>query len=209
MTRRSLLHVLRERHEELVDRAARPRMRSDCKDGPRPCPWFSCRHHLGLNVHPPSGRLTQHLDPEALDGKETCSLDVVDANPAGVTLLRIGKLFGVTEMRACQMVLEGLASAKRAARHLVEDGPLLVEKQPAREVWAQLVLESRRPAPWVAVCKHASREPIRCRSGRILAHRCRGCLAVYACKPVRRIRIKRRVEARGGLLWPKGAIANG
>jgi hypothetical protein len=30
----------------------RPRNRSECKDGPRPCPWVSCRYHLALDVHP-------------------------------------------------------------------------------------------------------------------------------------------------------------
>lgn len=28
----------------------RPRTRGDCKDGPRPCPWVSCRHHLLLEI---------------------------------------------------------------------------------------------------------------------------------------------------------------
>lgn len=28
----------------------RPRTRGECKDGPRPCPWVSCRHHLLLEI---------------------------------------------------------------------------------------------------------------------------------------------------------------
>ncbi len=46
MTRPSLLRVLQERG----DVHARPRTRGDCADGPRPCPWYRCRHHLGLEV---------------------------------------------------------------------------------------------------------------------------------------------------------------
>jgi hypothetical protein len=28
----------------------RPQRRSDCEDGPRPCPWVGCRYHLWADV---------------------------------------------------------------------------------------------------------------------------------------------------------------
>lgn len=31
----------------------RPRTRADCLDGPRPCPWVACRHHLLFEVARP------------------------------------------------------------------------------------------------------------------------------------------------------------
>lgn len=31
----------------------RPRTRAQCQDGPRPCPWVACRHHLLLEVAAP------------------------------------------------------------------------------------------------------------------------------------------------------------
>lgn len=33
-----------------IDGIKRPTKRSECIDGPRPCPWVSCRHHLLLEV---------------------------------------------------------------------------------------------------------------------------------------------------------------
>ena len=33
-----------------IDGIARPITRADCIDGPRPCPWVSCRHHLLLEI---------------------------------------------------------------------------------------------------------------------------------------------------------------
>jgi hypothetical protein len=35
----------------------RPTNRSECKDGPRPCPWISCRHHLYLDVDDETGAI--------------------------------------------------------------------------------------------------------------------------------------------------------
>ncbi len=29
---------------------ARPKWRSDCEGGPRPCPWTTCRYHLAFDV---------------------------------------------------------------------------------------------------------------------------------------------------------------
>ncbi len=49
----------------------RPRTRGDCVDGPRPCPWHACRHHLGTDVHNGELRLR-----EIEDGQESCALDV-------------------------------------------------------------------------------------------------------------------------------------
>lgn len=43
----------------------RPRARGECERGERPCPWATCRHHLG----------SWTLDSDA---DETCSLDVAD-----------------------------------------------------------------------------------------------------------------------------------
>jgi hypothetical protein len=59
-------------------RRQRPRTRADCRDGPRPCPWVSCEHHLGLDVRP-NGSIrfaSDVLDPLALP--ETCALDVAE-----------------------------------------------------------------------------------------------------------------------------------
>lgn len=113
--------TLRERHEGprgprslpvLSER--RPRTRGECVDGPRPCPWVSCRHHLYLEVTEPQsvpgGRwvpsvITSHLG-ELEDLPETCSLDVADR---GVnTLEQISQLFGVVRERVRQIEAKAL-----------------------------------------------------------------------------------------------------
>lgn len=55
----------------------RPRTRGDCVNGPRPCPWVGCRHHLYLDVGP-QGQLYLAFpgEPDLLTA--TCSLDVAD-----------------------------------------------------------------------------------------------------------------------------------
>lgn len=87
MPRRHRLPILSpdSSHPTLTDseEALRPRTRGDCLAGgrneARPCPWYGCRHHLGLDLDPRSGRLELHADPEALDGlRDTCALGVAD-----------------------------------------------------------------------------------------------------------------------------------
>jgi hypothetical protein len=84
----------------------RPRTRSDCQDGPRPCPWVSCSWHLYLEVtEAGSIKLAHpHLDPWELD--ETCALDVADRG--GETLERLGELLGVTRERIRQLEVAAL-----------------------------------------------------------------------------------------------------
>jgi hypothetical protein len=45
--------------------------RGECINGPRPCPWTSCRHHLA-----DVGGRTPIADPAEL--RDTCALDVAD-----------------------------------------------------------------------------------------------------------------------------------
>jgi hypothetical protein len=56
----------------------RPRVRGDCEEGPRPCPWVQCRYHL------------EHE-------KWTCALDVADEGEH--TPAQIAELMGVTRQR--------------------------------------------------------------------------------------------------------------
>jgi hypothetical protein len=85
--------------------ADRPRTRGDCADGPRPCPWAACRHHLALDVNPETGSMRVVPDPA-----ETCSLDVADRG--GVTLEEIGQLTNLTRERIRQIEHRGLRLLK-------------------------------------------------------------------------------------------------
>lgn len=96
--------------EELSE--PRPRTRADCADGPRPCPFYSCRYHLGLEVHPGTGRLILRIDPEQLEqAPETCALDVADRG--GATLEEIGQALGFTRERARQIEERAFVKLRR------------------------------------------------------------------------------------------------
>lgn len=80
----------------------RPRTRADCVNGPRPCPFVSCRYNLFLDVNPDNGAIRFAFPGKALDELEhTCALDVADAG--GVTLDAIGQLLNVTRERIRQI----------------------------------------------------------------------------------------------------------
>lgn len=129
--------VLQEHARELglhpADEHARPRRRSECVDGPRPCPWVSCRHHLALEANP-GGSLTialalpsegDHDAPRYDDGvdwdamPETCALDVADRGEH--TLEEIGDILGVTRERVRQIADKALDAFRRRLRFLVRD----------------------------------------------------------------------------------------
>jgi hypothetical protein len=89
----------------------RPRMRAECRDAPRPCPFVSCKHHLYLDVNPETGSIKLNFpDLEVWDMKETCSLDVADRN--GITLEEVGEIMNLTRERIRQVEVRGLLKLK-------------------------------------------------------------------------------------------------
>jgi hypothetical protein len=58
--------------------ADRPRTRGDCVDGPRPCPWVSCRYYLAHE-------------------EQSCALDVADQGEH--TPAEVAAYLGVTRQR--------------------------------------------------------------------------------------------------------------
>lgn len=98
---------------------SRPTRRADCIDGPRPCPWLSCRHHLALDVSS-TGSLTTHAPLEQDDGLaleamlETCSLDVADRGEH--TLEEVGEILGVVRERARQIIEVAFVRVRRQRR---------------------------------------------------------------------------------------------
>lgn len=78
-----------------------PVTRADCIDGPRPCPFTRCRHHLDREEK--NQRL---VAPRA--HPETCALDVADRGEH--TLEEVGAIMGLTRQRVEQ--IEKLAMAK-------------------------------------------------------------------------------------------------
>ena len=101
--------------EILTHDCERPTTRADCIDAPRPCPWYSCRHHLGLDVLPDGG--LQYIDPEELeDMPHTCALDAAEDGPR--VLEDVGDLLYVTRERIRQIESGALDASRKPARKL-------------------------------------------------------------------------------------------
>lgn len=109
-----------KRHLRVVDDVDdldldRPRTRAECVDGPRPCPWVSCKHHLFLEEN--AGALLYNFgnkEPHELDPENSCALDIADKG--GVSLSDIGALMNVTREAVRQTEVRAIARIDSARR---------------------------------------------------------------------------------------------
>ena len=91
--------------------ASRPRTRADCANGPRPCMFVSCKHHLYLDVNPDTGSIKLNFpDKEIWELEETCALDVADRG--GITLEEVGSIMNLTRERIRQVEARGLSKLR-------------------------------------------------------------------------------------------------
>lgn len=98
-----------------------PRSRPECRDGPRPCPYVSCKHHLYLDVMPHTGAIKMNFpDLEVWQLDETCVLDVADRG--GTILEEVGALMNLTRERARQLEVTAIEKLRATpeAQVLVE-----------------------------------------------------------------------------------------
>jgi len=106
----------------------KPRTRAECVDGPRPCPYVSCQHHLFLDVSNRTGAIKLNFpDLEVWDMNETCALDVADRG--GTTLEDVGAIMNLTRERIRQVEVKALARLEAlkdmmALRDYVDEGPV-------------------------------------------------------------------------------------
>jgi hypothetical protein len=85
----------------------RPQNRSECADGPRPCPFVACKYHLYLDVNPVTGSIKVNFpDKEVWQLEETCALDI--AERGGSTLEEVGAIMNLTRERIRQVEVSGL-----------------------------------------------------------------------------------------------------
>ena len=85
----------------------KPKTRAECADGPRPCPFVSCRYHLYIDVSPRTGAIKLNFpDLEVWEMEETCALDI--AERGGVTLEEVGEIMNLTRERIRQLEMSGL-----------------------------------------------------------------------------------------------------
>lgn len=85
----------------------RPKIRGDCVDGIRPCPWVGCPYHLGIDVNRSSGKITER--PGWWD-RPTCALDVADLG--GVSNKEVSKILNAgSKQRVHQYVVRAFEKA--------------------------------------------------------------------------------------------------
>lgn len=95
-----------------VDIPARPKSRTECVDGKRPCPFVSCKYHLYLDVDPRTGSVKLNFPQiEVWEMPETCALDVADLG--GLTLEETGSRLNLTRERLRQLEMKALVVVKR------------------------------------------------------------------------------------------------
>ena len=106
----------------------KPRLREECVNGARPCPFVSCKHHLFLDVSARTGAIKLNFpDLEVWDMNETCALDVADRG--GTTLEEVGAIMNLTRERIRQVEVKGLAKLEalremESLRDYVDEGPV-------------------------------------------------------------------------------------
>jgi hypothetical protein len=111
-----------------VEDVVKPRMREECANGERPCPFVSCKHHLYLDVSAKTGAIKLNFpDLEVWEMNETCALDVADRG--GTTLEEVGAIMNLTRERIRQVEVKGLAKLQAlrdmsALRDYVDEGPV-------------------------------------------------------------------------------------
>ena len=83
----------------------KPKIRSDCSNIPRPCPFVSCRHNIYLDVNIYSGNIKKifnEFDSPNDMNFNNCVLDIVDKHGC-MTLEDIGKIMNITRERVRQI----------------------------------------------------------------------------------------------------------
>ncbi len=107
----------------------RPRSRADCANGPRPCMFISCKHHLYLDVNPSTGSIKLNFpDREVWELDETCALDVADRG--GITLEEVGSIMNLTRERIRQVETRGLLKLRAVAEDEPRTGAAAARLEP-------------------------------------------------------------------------------
>ena len=95
------LRRLRLLGEQYPERHARPKTRSECEDGIRPCPFVSCKFHLYLDVQQSGSIKFNFPDIEPDEMAFSCALDI--AERGGITLEELGEYMNLTRERIRQV----------------------------------------------------------------------------------------------------------
>lgn len=92
----------------------KPKVRSQCLGGARPCPFVSCRYNLYLDVRPIARGTTIRLNFPDMAGPEemaeSCALD--ETRHGGMTLEDVGQRLNITRERTRQLEAQILLKLK-------------------------------------------------------------------------------------------------
>ncbi len=100
----------------------RPRVRRDCFDIPRPCPYVGCRHNTYLEVQSDGKLRLPAFEPEDAKPETSCSLDVAEDGEHKLT--EVAEVLGMTHIRAkqiCSQAMMKLAADPRL-QEIAADG---------------------------------------------------------------------------------------
>ena len=85
--------------------------RGECRQGPRPCPHFTCRYHLLTDVRR-NGSLRILVDADSVDNtRQTCALDLAEAGPQARGI--IGDTMHLTAERVRQLEIDALEHVRK------------------------------------------------------------------------------------------------
>lgn len=99
----------------------RPKNRSECINGPRPCPWVGCKYHLWGDFDDNGEHTCAHPGKMPWELEHTCALDLADDGP--ISTEQIGQAIGVGAERARQLVVEGLEALREVLGILESQSP--------------------------------------------------------------------------------------
>lgn len=110
---RDLRRIVKEDEgEPLVDIPQRPRTRGECEEGPRPCPWISCKYHLYASITPDGDLIIHHPTKEPDELEHTCTLDLAEDRD-GMTLEEVGVVLNYTRERVRQLENRALSQVSQ------------------------------------------------------------------------------------------------
>jgi len=106
-----------------------PKTREDCVNGPRPCPWISCRAHLFLDIgtrgkigrrsHVVKWHFGRNADPTELPERASCALDLADDHAqTGMTIGEIGAVWKLHSERVRQIEVSAIRKVRRRFKRL-------------------------------------------------------------------------------------------
>lgn len=136
-----------------------PMYRAECSPGPRPCPYVSCRHHLGHRLVASMARRGSSDDEIAaavLEMDHTCSLDYADDDDAGREFADIAECIGVSRESIRNWVTGGLERLSRslAGRGLGKQKRLALSRTYSDET-KQTAIEMLKTADTIRVVSEA------------------------------------------------------